>query len=141
MVIQEIFQVVCHSNEIPHVDHTLDNNSRIGSLTDDVIINNSSIAHSLMTFAEIYLAYKFAASKKCNIIFLNGRLSSTYRGLIAATSASKLWKTNCSLLRIDVDGIQLDLNDLRIARNSIVNEVFRFATTITVIIMESKLYL
>ncbi len=39
-------------NEIPYVDHSLDNNSRIGSLTDDVIINNSSIAHSLMTFAE-----------------------------------------------------------------------------------------
>jgi hypothetical protein len=110
-------------NEISQVDHTLDNNNQIGSLTDDAIINNSSIAHSLMVFAEIYLAYRFAASKKCNIIFLDGSLSSTYLGLIAATSAGKLWKTNCSLLGINVDGIQLGINDLRIARNCIVNEV------------------
>jgi hypothetical protein len=110
-------------NEIPQVDHTLDSNNQIGPLTDDAIINNSSLAHSLMTFAELYLAYKFAASKKCSIIFLDGSLSSTYLGLIGATSAGKLWKTNCSLLGIDVDGIQLDINDLRIARNYIVNEV------------------
>lgn len=110
-------------NEIPQVDHTLDSNNQIGPLTDDAIINNSSIAHSLMTFAELYLAYRFAASKKCNIIFIDGSLSSTYLGLIGATSAGKLWKTNCSLLGIDVDGIQLDINDLRIARNCIVNEV------------------
>lgn len=68
--------------EIPQIDHTLDsaslNNSSIGPLTDDVIINNSSIGHSLMVFAEIYLVYRFAASKKCNIIFLDGSLSSSY---------------------------------------------------------------
>jgi hypothetical protein len=110
-------------NEIPQVDHTLDNNNQIGHLTDDVIINNSSIAHSLMVFAEIYLAYRFAASKKCSIIFLDGSLSSYYLSLISATSAGKLWKTNCSLLGAETDGIQLDINDLRIARNCIVNDV------------------
>lgn len=114
-------------NEIPQVDHIIDNtilnNTRIGPLTDDVIINNSSIAHSLMVFAEIYLAYRFAASKKCSIIFFDGSLSSTYLGLIGVTSAGKLWKSNCSLLGIDVDGIQLDINDLRIARHNIINEV------------------
>jgi hypothetical protein len=52
-------------NEIPQIDHTLDsaslNNNPIGPLTDDVIINNSSIAHFIMIFAEIYLAYRFAS--------------------------------------------------------------------------------
>jgi hypothetical protein len=72
-----------------------------------------------MIFAEIYLAYRFAASKKCNIIFLDGSLSSTYRGLISATSSGKLWKTNCSLLGTEVDGLEIDINDLRIARNNI----------------------
>lgn len=56
-------------NEIPQIDHTLDsasiNNNSVGPLTDDVIINNSSIAHSLMIFSEIYLAYRFADSKQC----------------------------------------------------------------------------
>jgi hypothetical protein len=115
-------------NEIPQIDHTLDsasvNNNSIGPLTDDVIINNSSIAHFIMIFAEFYLAYRFAASKKCNIIFLDGSLSSSYLGLISATSSSgKLWKTNCSLLGMEVDGLQLDINDLRIARHNIVNEI------------------
>jgi hypothetical protein len=115
-------------NEIPQVDYSLDtnaplNNNRIGSLTDDVIINNSSIAHSLMTFAEIYLAYRFAATRKCNIIFLDGSLSSSYLSLISATSSGRLWKTNCSLLGMDVDGLQIDVNDLRIARHCIINEI------------------
>jgi hypothetical protein len=34
-----------------------------------------------------------------------------------------LWKTNCSLLGIDIDGLQIDANDLRIARHCIINEV------------------
>ncbi|MDQ3902537.1 MAG: hypothetical protein M3247_02615, partial [Thermoproteota archaeon] len=115
-------------NEIPQVDYSLDsnsplNNNRIGSLTDDVIINNSSIAHSLMTFAEIYLAYRFADTKRCNIIFLDGSLSTSYLSLISATSSGRLWKTNCSLLEMDVDGLKIDVNDLRIARHYIINEL------------------
>jgi len=115
-------------NEIPQVDYSLDNNlplnnNRIGSLTDDVIINNSSIAHSLMTFAEIYLAYRFAATKRCNIIFLDGSLSTSYLSLISATSSGRLWKTSCSLLGTDIDGMQIDINDLRIARHCIINEL------------------
>jgi hypothetical protein len=115
-------------NEIPQVDYSLDsnsplNNNRIGSITDDVIINNSSIAHSLMTFAEIYLAYRFAATKRCNIIFLDGSLSTSYLSLISATSSGRLWKTNCSLLGMDVDGLKIDVNDLRIARHCIINEL------------------
>jgi hypothetical protein len=48
-------------NEIPQVDYSLDsnaplNNNRIGSLTDDVIINNSSIAHSLRIRCDIWRA-------------------------------------------------------------------------------------
>jgi hypothetical protein len=121
-------------NEIPQIDHIFDsasvNNNPIGPLTDDVIINNSSIAHFIMIFAEIYLAYRFAASKKCNIIFLDGSLSSSYLGLISATSSSgKLWKTNCSLLGMEIDGLQLDINDLRIARHNIVNEILDLAIT------------
>jgi hypothetical protein len=110
-------------NEIPEVDHTLDNDGRIGPLTDNIIMNNSSVAHSLMVFAEIYLAYSFAASKKCSIVFFDGSLSTTYLGLISTTSAGKLWRANCSLLNTEVDGLQLDINDLRIARHNIVNEM------------------
>jgi hypothetical protein len=90
-------------NEIPQVDYSLDsnsplNNNRIGSLTDDTIINNSSIAHSLMTFAEIYLGYRFAATKRCNIIFLDGSLSTSYLSLIS--SSDRLWK--CDLKPADI---------------------------------------
>jgi hypothetical protein len=86
-------------------------------------MNNSSVAHSLMVFAEIYLAYSFAANKKCSIVFLDGSLSTTYLSLISRTSAGKLWRANCSLLDTEVDGLQLDINDLRIARHNIVNEM------------------
>jgi hypothetical protein len=120
-------------NEIPQVDHSLENtslnNNRIGSLTDDVIINNSNIAHSLMTFSEIYLAYRFAASKKCNIIFIDGSLSSSYLSLISVTSSGRLWKTNCSLLGMEVDGFRLGINGLRIARHCIINEILDMPPT------------
>jgi hypothetical protein len=93
-------------------------------LSDEAILNNSTIAHSIMTFAELYLAYKYAAGKRADIIFLDRNLSTTYLSLISSTSSSgKLWQTNCSILNTQIDGVGIDVNDLKIARQRIINQM------------------
>ena len=121
--------VPIYVNKVPEIDQTFFDLSQgqvnlMKPLSDEVILNNSSIANFLMTFAEIYLAYKFAVDeeKKTDVIFLDRSLSNMYSSLITDTSYRKLWDTNCSILDFKIDGVPIDVNDLTIARHNIINE-------------------
>jgi hypothetical protein len=93
-------------------------------LTDESIVNNSTIANWIMTFAEYYLAYKLATSKeqKTDIILLDRSLSIERASLIYDTSKRDLWKSKCSILGYEIDGERIDTNDLTIARQCVCNE-------------------
>jgi len=57
--------VPIYVNKIPEIDQTFFDLSKgqvniMKPLTNEMILNNSNIANFLMTFAEFYLAYKFA---------------------------------------------------------------------------------
>lgn len=74
--------VPIYVNKVPEIDQTFFDLSQgqvnlMKPLSNEVILNNSSIANFLMTFAEIYLAYKFAVDeeKKTDVIFLDRSLS------------------------------------------------------------------
>jgi len=118
--------VPIYINKIPEIDQTF-SSSKTGEtnvmkpLTEEMIFDNTNIANSLMTFSEFYLAYRFAASGNTNIIFLDRSLSNTHPSLIYDTSIRKLWKTHCSIIDLEIDGIPVDINDLTICRHNVIN--------------------
>jgi hypothetical protein len=114
-------------NEVPEIDQSFLDLSqsqvdRLKMFTDELILNNSNIANRLMGFAEFYLAYKYAVSNKFDIIFLDRSLSTTYLSLISTTSSRRLWQSYCSILGLEIDGLPIDINDLKMARQNIINE-------------------
>ena len=40
----------------------------------------------------------------------------------STSSSGKLWQTNCAILNTEIDGVEIDINDLRIARQHIINQ-------------------
>ena len=119
--------VPIYVNKVPEIDQTFFDLTQgqvnvMKPLTEEAILNNSNIANFLMTFAELYLAYKFAASQKYDIIFLDRSLSNMYSSLIYDTSCRRIWDTNCSILNYTIDDIPVDVNDLTLARHYIINE-------------------
>ena len=64
-------------------------------LTDESIIDNSTVANWIMTFSEFYLAYKLATDKtqSIRIILLDRSLSIERASLIYDTSKHEFWKT------------------------------------------------
>lgn len=123
--------VPVYVNEVPDIDQTFfearqpDEINLNRLLTDESIINNATIANWIMTFAEYYLAYKFAtdSDQKIRIIFLDRSLSIERASLLYDTSKSDLWKTKSSIIGYKVDGEPVDINDLTIARQWVCNQV------------------
>ncbi|MCP8323918.1 MAG: hypothetical protein L6N96_07065 [Candidatus Methylarchaceae archaeon HK02M2] len=91
-------------------------------LTDEMVINNSSIANWIMTFSEFYLAYKLAKDSlgKVRILLMDRSLSNMQSSLVYDTRRRRLWNT-CAILGFDVDGVEVDINDLAYNRHRIVN--------------------
>ncbi len=122
--------VPVYVNEVPEIDQTFfearqpDEINLNRLLTDESIINNATIANWIMTFAEYYLAYKFAtdSNQKMRIIFLDRSLSIERASLLYDTSKSDLWKTKSSIIGYKVDGEPVDINDLTIARQWVCNQ-------------------
>ena len=118
--------VPIYVNKIPEIDQTF-SDLKAGEinvmkpLTEEMILDNTNIANSLMTFSEFYLAYRFAKSGSPDIIFLDRSLSNTYSSLIYDTSIRRLWKTHCSIINFEIDGIPVDMNDLTICRHNVIN--------------------
>jgi hypothetical protein len=121
--------VPIYVNEVPEVDQTFFADGQPEEinpnkpLMDEAIINNATIANWIMTFAEYYLAYKFAAEPKRNtrIIFLDRSLSIERASLLYDTSKHELWEAKSSIVGYKVDGEPIDINDLTIARQYVCN--------------------
>jgi hypothetical protein len=114
-------------DKIPEIDHTFHDKDGMVNLmkplTEETIINNTNIANLLMTFSEFYLAYKYASTKKYDIIFMDRSLSNMYSSLLYDTSDRKTWETNSSILNYKIeDEMAIDVNDIVIARHNIIHD-------------------
>ena len=118
--------VPIHINKIPEIDNIFQDDEGCVNIfksnSEKNITNNTNIANNIMTFSEFYLAYKFASTKKYNIIIMDRSLSNMYSSLNYDTSNRKIWTKNCSFLDIDIGNDKIDINDLTIARNNILNK-------------------
>ena len=121
--------VPMYINEIPDVDHTFfasgqpDEISPAKTLTDEGIINNATIANSIMTFSEYYLAYKLASDQNhdTRIILLDRSLSTERASLLYDTGKADFWTAKSSILGHKIDDTPIDTNDLTIARQYVCN--------------------
>lgn len=122
--------VPVYVNEVPEIDQAFFDSRQpeeVSSgkpLTDEAIISNATIANWIMTFAEYYLAYKFATDTERNvrIILLDRSLSIERASLLYDTSKSEFWKAKSSIIGYRVDGEPIDINDLAIARHRVYNK-------------------
>ena len=121
--------VPMYINEIPEVDQNFfargqpSEVSPNKTLTDEGIINNATIANSIMTFSEYYLAYKLAVNPNgdTRIILLDRSLSVDRASLLYDTSKMEYWTAKSSLLGYKIEGDALDVNDLAVARQHVYN--------------------
>jgi hypothetical protein len=122
--------VPIYVNEIPEVDQAFFAQEQPGetspkALTDEGIISNATIANSIMTFSEYFLAYKLAADpdRSTRIILLDRSLSVDRASLLYDTSKMEYWTAKSSLLGYKIDDVALDVNDLAIARQHVHNHL------------------
>lgn len=116
--------VPIYINEVPDVDQTFFDLEEPGELSvskplvDSTIINNSTIANWIMTFAEYYLAYKLItdSDRRVGILLMDRALSAERASLLYDTSKRDLWKAKGSLVGYKVDDFLLDVNDLAYGR-------------------------
>jgi hypothetical protein len=121
--------VPIYVNEIPEVDQAFFAQGQPSEvspnkvLTDEGIISNATIANSVMTFSEYYLAYKLAAdpNRDTRIILLDRSLSVDRASLLYDTSKMEYWTAKSSLLGYKINDFALDVNDLAIARQHVYN--------------------
>jgi len=93
-------------------------------LTDEALINNASIANGIMTFSEIYLAYRLAKQGDVRILLLDRSLCALHGTLVYDTRHRRLWNT-CAILGWDTDGRPIDANDLAYNRHRLVSSALR----------------
>lgn len=117
-------------NEVPDIDQTFfepeqpDEINPNQLLTDEAIIDNTTIANWIMTFAEHYLAYKLATDPQqdIRIILLDRSLSIERASLIYDTGKRDLWKARSSIIGYEIDGELISPNDITIARQLVHNQ-------------------
>jgi hypothetical protein len=91
-------------------------------LTDETVVNNSTIANWIMTFSEFYLAYKLATSEEPpKIILLDRSLLTMVSSLIYDTRRRRIWDAS-ALIGLEVNGEKIDVNDVLYNRQRIVNK-------------------
>ncbi len=117
-------------NEVPDIDQTFFESAQPEEispnqlLTDETIIDNTTIANWIMTFAEHYLAYKLATDsrKDIRIIMLDRSLSIERASLIYDTGKRDLWKSRSSIIGYEVEGEPITPDDIMIARQLLSNQ-------------------
>jgi hypothetical protein len=122
--------VPMYINEIPEVDQVFFAQGQPSEvspnkmLTDEGIISNATIANSIMTFSEYYLAFKLAADpdRSAQIILLDRSLSVERASLLYDTSKMEFWTAKSSILGHKIDDVAIDVNDLAIARHHVCNQ-------------------
>lgn len=91
-------------------------------LTEQAVVDNSTIASWIMTFSEFYLAYHLVSSDGVRVLLLDRSLSGTRTSLMYDTSRKQRWKTDCAVCDLEIDGLPFDMNEIELARHRIVNE-------------------
>lgn len=91
------------------------------AMTEQAVVDNSTIASWIMTFSEYYLAYQIAKNKEADIILLDRSLSTTLNSLTYDTSRRSRWVTEGSIHGYEVNGVPIDKNDMGYGRHHIVN--------------------
>jgi len=122
--------VPVYINEVPEIDQAFFSLEEPGELSlskalvDQTIVNNSTIANWVMTFAEYYLAYKLITDQNedVKIILMDRTLSGERSSLLYDTSMRELWKAKSSLLGLKVEGVSIDEKDLAYGRHHIRNK-------------------
>jgi hypothetical protein len=116
-------------NEVIDVDQTIlefhqeSETSLVKPLTDESIVNNSSISSWIMAFSELYLAYKLASNETENIqvLLLDRSLTCMQSSLMYDTSRRAHWKTRGSIHGLEVNDAPIDMNDLAYGRHRFLN--------------------
>ena len=91
-------------------------------ITEQGVVDNSTIANWIMTFAEFYLAYHMVAAEKVRILLLDRSLSNMRINLMYDTSRKRRWRTDCAICDLEVDRTPFDINEIELARHRIINE-------------------
>jgi len=91
------------------------------AMTEQAVVDNSTIASWIMTFSEYYLAYQIAKNKEADIILLDRSLSTTLNSLTYDTSRRSRWVSEGAIHGYEVDGVPIDKNDMGYGRHHIVN--------------------
>ncbi len=120
--------VPIYVDRVQDVDQTvLENRQRAQStitkpLTEQALVDNSTIASWIMTLSELYLAYQTVSTENVRILFLDRSLANTRTSLMYDTSRKQRWKTECAICDLDVDGTPFDVNEIELARHHIIND-------------------
>lgn len=85
-------------------------------MSEQDTVDNSTIASWIMLLSELYLAYKLAKSGEYRIILLDRSLSGMFSSLIYDTSRKALWKRECAICTLEIDGVPLDERELAYGR-------------------------
>ncbi|MDQ1279377.1 MAG: hypothetical protein QG670_639 [Thermoproteota archaeon] len=93
-------------------------------LTDEEVVNNSTIANWIMTFSEFFLAYKLAKQGDYKILLLDRSLCTMYGSLVYDTRRKRVW-SSCALIDCDLGVQKVDGNDLAYNRHRLVNHDLR----------------
>lgn len=119
--------VPIYVDSIPEVEPQATPNQSRGQtisrhMTEESIVDNSTIANWIMLFSELYLAYELAKSNDFQIILLDRSLSGTQSSLMHDTSRRALWKRQCAILGSKIQNLELDDQDLSVGRYRTLNE-------------------
>ncbi|MFX1563586.1 MAG: hypothetical protein ACFFDP_09810, partial [Promethearchaeota archaeon] len=92
-------------------------------LSDQYIIDNSSIADVLMTFSEYFLAYKIATSpvQKTQLLLIDRTLSGSHSSILYDTAKHHHWRRNLGMLGYQIEGTPITTEDLLFCRHRILN--------------------
>lgn len=119
--------VPVYVDRIPEIDQMIMELSGPGHvtvtkpLTDQAVVDNSSIASWIMTFSELYLAYRLVIEEDLKILLLDKSLSNTQTSLMYDTSRRPRWKTEGAIHGFEIDGVPIDMNEMGYGRHYIIN--------------------
>ncbi len=95
------------------------------SLTEQAVVDNSTISSWVMTFSELFLAYKLIVEGDVRILLLDRSLSATHTALMYDTSRRSHWKSDGVICGFEVDGVPIDINEMGYGRHYIINPALR----------------
>jgi len=114
--------VPIYVDTIPEIDRqsllerTQETSTVTRPLTQESVVDNSTIASWIMLLSELCLAYECAVSGEFKIILLDRSLSGTLSSLLYDTAKRPLWRRNCAISGFEIEGIPIDELDMAYAR-------------------------